>query len=238
MMLLKILPLDLLFAILQVNACSDDEIIQRIKVEGFQAYGTLVRRYNQRMFRIAWSIITNDATAMDSVQDTHIQAYTKLDSFKGNGTFAAWIAGITRNQALMHLRKNKREITMGDDESKLVEKIKQGQERTAKDRQPDKVLQNFHMKELINENLDKLSENFRSVFVLRAVEQFSTKETAKILKINEITVKTRYFRSKRFLRHAIQDYLDTSNMKLYEFGNRNCGIVLFNVLTELSELKV
>lgn len=213
---------------------SDEDIIHKIKTSGFIAYGSIVRRYNQRMFRVARSIITDDATAMDIVQEAHIKAYTKIDTFLGKSSFAAWIASITRNEALMHLRKYKNEVTMGEDEQPFLESLDSSAEKNAT--QPDNIFQNTHMQSLINKNLDKLSEKFRSVFVLRAVEQFSTKETAKILKINEITVKTRYFRSKRFLRGEIQNYLDTSNLSIYEFGNKNCDIVLRNVLQSISLL--
>lgn len=215
---------------------SDEEIIQRIIKEGFQAYGSLVKRYNQRMFRVARSVVTDDATAMDIVQDAHIKAYTNLASFQGKGSFAAWIAGITRNQALMHLRKHKREVTMGGEEQNILEKLGSEDENIVPNNQPENALQNQHMQNLINEKLDKLSEKFRSVFILRAIEQFSTKETARILKINEITVKTRFFRSKRFLRSEIQHYLDASDMNVYEFGHSKCDIVLLNVLTKISKI--
>ena len=216
---------------------TDAEIIDRIKTEGFKAYGELVKRYNQRLFRIARSIITNDATAMDMVQEAHIKAYTQLHSFQGTGSFAAWLAGITRNQALMYLRKHKREVMMTDEDRNKLESNQIIEMNAQAQSQPDELFQNRQMQTLINKNLDKLSEKFRCVFVLRAVEQFSTKETAQILNINELTVKTRFFRAKRFLRNKIQNYLDTSDLKIYEFGNKKCDTVLFNVLTAISKLE-
>ena len=212
---------------------SDSELIEQVKSKGFIAYGSIVRRYNQRMFRVARSILTDDAIAMDIVQDSHIKAFSALKSYQGTSSFFAWLASITRNEALMYLRKHKKEVAMGEDEQTILESIGDN-ERI--DSQPDNLVQNRHMQNLINQNLDKLSEKFRSVFVLRAVEQFSTKETAKILSINEMTVKTRYFRAKRFLRGQIQDYLESSNLNIYEFGNKNCDRVLQNVLRVISQL--
>ena len=211
----------------------DSELIEQVKRNGFIAYGSIVRRYNQRMFRVARSILTDDAIAMDIVQDSHIKAFSALKSYQGTSSFFAWLASITRNEALMYLRKHKKEVAMGEDEQTTLESIGDN-ERI--DSQPDNLVQNRHMQNLINQNLDKLSEKFRSVFVLRAVEQFSTKETAKILSINEMTVKTRYFRAKRFLRGQIQDNLETSNLNIYEFGNKNCDRVLQNVLRVISQL--
>ncbi len=211
----------------------DSELIKQVKSKGFIAYGSIVRRYNQRMFRVARSILTDDAIAMDIVQEAHIKAFSALKSFQGTSSFFAWLASITRNEALMYLRKHKKEVAMGEDEQSILESIGDN-ERI--DSQPDNLLQNRHMQNLINQNLDKLTEKFRSVFVLRAVEQMSTKETARILNINEMTVKTRYFRAKRYLRGQIQNYLESSNLNIYEFGNKNCDIVLHNVLTAISQL--
>ena len=106
-----------------IKEISDEELINKIKSEGFIAYGSIVRRYNQRMFRVARSIVTDDATAMDIVQEAHIKAYTKIDTFQGKSSFAAWMASITRNEALMHLRKNKKEVTMGEDEQSFLESM-------------------------------------------------------------------------------------------------------------------
>ncbi len=211
----------------------DNELIELVKRNGFMAYGSIVRRYNQRMFRVARSIVTDDALAMDIVQESHIKAFIALKSYQGKNSFFAWLASITRNEALMYLRKHKKEVAMGEDEQSILESIGDN-ERI--DSQPDNLLQNRHMQNLINQNLDKLTEKFRSVFVLRAVEQMSTKETARILNINEMTVKTRYFRAKRYLRGQIQNYLESSNLNIYEFGNKKCDIVLHNVLTTISQL--
>ncbi|MCW8869745.1 MAG: RNA polymerase sigma factor [Proteobacteria bacterium] len=215
---------------------SDDDIIERIKKEGFMAYGEMVRRHNQRMFRVARSVIKDHAIAMDIVQESHIKAFKKLDSYQGPGVFAAWIASITRNEALMYLRKHAREQTMGEDEQIMMDNHQLGQSHLTRNKQPDDILQGLHMQTLLSQQLDHLSEKFRSVFVLRAIEQMSTKETAEILNLNEITVKTRYFRAKVTLRNQIKNQLASSDLSAYEFGNQHCDLVLFNVLTSLSKL--
>ena len=83
----------------------DEDIISCIKTGDINAYGGIVRRYNQRLFRIARSIVIDDSTAMDIVQEAHIKAYTKLDQYQGQTSFIAWLSRITRNEALMYLRK-------------------------------------------------------------------------------------------------------------------------------------
>lgn len=217
---------------------TDEDIIAKIKSEGFIAYGIFVKRYNQYMYRIARSIITDDDIAMDIVQEAHIKAFMKLNTFRGESTFATWIATITRNEALMHIRRYKKEVTMGTDEHTIVESFGSDNSDEVKLDQPDNFFENEQMQGLISLTIDKLSEKFRTVFILRAVEQFSTKETAKILNLNEITVKTRYFRAKRFLRNEIKNHLDASNLNIYEFGNKKCETVLQNVLNAIAKSSV
>ena len=225
---------------------SDEDIIKRIKSGDVDAYGSIMRRYNQRVFRIARSIVTDDAVAMDIVQEAHIKAYTKLNEFQGKSAFITWLARITRNEALMYLRKYKKEVTMSagtiasigmpEDDRQFDMSVDRVCDVDNQSRLPDNVLEDKELKQLINKHVDKLPEDFRTVFILRAIEQFSGKETAEILSIKEETVKTRYFRAKRLLRGQIQMYLDSVSMKVYEFGGFHCDIIVGNVLGHLHSL--
>ncbi len=214
---------------------SDEEIIQRILAGDVDAYGAIMRRYNQRIFRVARSFVTDDAAAMDIVQEAHIKAYTRLSQFHGKSAFLTWLAGITRNEALMYLRKHKREVSMVENEMDFIEQAGQEVPVIGGAALPDNSLENSQLKHLINQNIDTLPENFRTVFVLRAIEQFSVKETAEILKIKEETVKTRYFRAKRLLRGQLQTYLNAAGMKVYEFGGHHCDIIVRNVLNHIHQ---
>ena len=213
---------------------SDKDIIARIKAGEKDAYGGILRRYNQRMFRIARSIVTDDALAMDIVQEAHIKAYTKLDEFRGATKFFPWLATITRNEAFMYLRKYKREVTMADDVIQFFEYAetdgKVDMQTATQNELPDATLENAQLKKLIVKHIDTLPGDFRIVFVLRAVEQLSVKETAEILNIKEETVKTRYFRAKRILRSHLQKHLDVMGMQIYEFGDDRCDTVSNNVM--------
>ena len=212
---------------------SDEEIIQSIKDGDIDAYGSIMRRYNQRVYRIARSIVTDDAAAMDIVQEAHIKAYTKLNDFRGETGFFAWLAAITRNEALMYIRKHKREVSMQDDEMQFFENSNTDRVTSASNKLPDTLIERNQIQSLINKNIDKLPEKFRTVFVLRAIEQLSVRETAQVLDINEVTVKTRYFRAKRLLRSQIQGCLDSIGMKVYEFGGHHCDIIVHNVINHI-----
>ena len=214
---------------------SDEAIIKRINDGEIDAYGSIMRRYNQKLFRIARSIVSDDAAAMDIVQEAHIKAYTKLDDFHGPSGFPVWLATITRNEALMYLRKHKKEVPMDDDEIQFFEHAGTEHRSTTHDDLPDALMENKQLQNLINQNIDKLPEKFRTVFVLRAVEQFSVKETAQILDMKEETVKTRFFRAKRLLRGQIQAYLDGVGMKVYEFGGNHCDVIVHNVMARINK---
>ncbi len=214
---------------------TDEELINRIKAGDVDAYGSIMRRYNQRMFRIARSIVINDAAAMDCVQEAHIKAYTRLQDFLGPDNFFAWLARITRNESLMYLRKYKKEVAMPEDDSQSLQQSESQNKINNVACMPDISLENFQLKKLINQNIDKLPEDFRTVFVLRAIEQMSVKETAGIMGINQITVKTRYFRAKRLLRGQIQTYLDSAGLKVYEVGGCHCDLIVFNVLSRIKQ---
>lgn len=204
---------------------SDGDIIQRVQMGDSNAYGGLMRRYNQCLYRVARSIVQDNAAALDIVQEAYIKAYYKLSEFRGPDGFPTWLATITRNEALMYLRKHKREVRMDDE---IL-----SEPRIADKNLPDALVQNKQLSILMQQNIDQLPEGFRTVFVLRAVEHFSVKETSQILDIKEETVKTRYFRAKRLLRQYFQTYLDDTGMTLYEIGGHHCDIIVHNVLSHI-----
>ena len=212
---------------------SDSTILQRVRAGDISAFGSLMRRYNQRMFRVARSILTDDSAALDAVQEANIKAYFRLDEFRAESSYAAWLAGITRNEALMILRKHKREVLMPQHDMLSLEQREMESKPEPMHDAPDSLLENSQLKGLINHNIDKLPMDFRSVFVCRAIEQFSVRETAAILGIKQETVKTRFFRARRLLRGYLQSYLDSAGLNVYEVGGQHCDLIVFNVLSEI-----
>ncbi len=215
-----------------------DQDLVKMTIEGNKnAYGGLMRRYNQRMFRVARSIVKNDSVAMDIVQESHIKAFSRLGSYNGNSSLAAWLYAITRNEALMYLRKHKVERTMttyDDHPSEMADADgSKNLHLVAPADAPDRTVENEQLKDLINLKVDELPEDFRIVFVLRAIEQLSVKETAEILEINSDTVKTRYFRANRLMRKNIQSYLNIAGVTVYEFGGEHCDKIVYDVLSRI-----
>lgn len=213
---------------------TDDDIVHQIRSGDMDAYGSIVRRYNQRLFRMVRSIVINNAAAMDVVQETHIKAFTKLDEYRGPNGFFSWLGKIAHNEALMHLRKYKKEALLSDHENDFTDEAFTAMNIEKKPQaRPDDLLENHQLKAALNESIDLIPQNFRTVFVLRSIEQLSVRETATILGIKEITVKTRYFRAKRLLRKHIQAHLESARSSVYEFGGHHCDMILLNVLSHI-----
>ncbi len=209
----------------------DLDLVKKVIDGEVNAYGTIMRRYNQRMFRIARSIVTNDAEAMDVVQEAHIKAYTKIANFRGPKGFFSWLAVITRNEGLMRIRKTRREVLFVDfnAEADEIANIFHKDDNEA----PDSLLENKQLKEFINQNLDNLKEDYRIVFVLRSIEKLTIRETAEILDIKEETVKSRHFRARQLLRSQMEKLFAEANLNAYEFGGEHCDIIIITVLSRI-----
>ena len=213
----------------KVNTESDEEIIKQIRAGNLDKYELIMRRYNQRLFRIARSILRNDEEAKDVIQDTYINCYTRLHQFKGPMGFGAWLAIIATNQSLMRLRQMKKVVPFSE-----VSSSSEDEASTVKHSpDPERLLENRQLGKLIEDYLETVPESFRLVFILRAVEHLSTRETAQILDIKEETVKTRYHRAKLVLQKRLSEYVDKADIKIYEFAGQRCDLVVNNVMSRL-----
>lgn len=212
-------------------ACSDAELLCRIKEGDIEAYEGIMRRYNQRLFRIARSIVNNDAEAMDAMQEAYIKAFAELDSLKDIKALPGWLSSIARNEALQYLRQNQRTILMAPEE---IEPVVELAAMAKVKNQPDSDLANQQLSCLLESCIDKLPDTFRSVFMLRAVEQCSVRETAEILELPEATVKTRFFRANALLQQQLSAHIEASGVSLYEFAGHRCDAVVRNVLGRLT----
>ncbi len=217
----------------QDDPVTDALLIQQILTGSQPPYEEIMRRHNQRLFRLARSILRNDAEAMDAVQEAYITAFNQLHTLNDTNAFAAWLARIAKNEALMRHRKNSRMTTMDDQQLETVIELYSMNNPL---NQPDSDLANQQIKKLIEDNIDKLPDTFRSVFMLRAIEQCSIRETAEILEIKEATVKTRYHRAKILLQQELNKYIEKAGLSVHEFAGERCDSIVKNVLIKMSNL--
>jgi len=178
-------------------------LVEKAKAGDQQAFTDLVSRYNRKIYRLAKNITRNDEDAEDVLQEAFLKAYEHLDSFEGNSKFYTWIVRIAVNEALMKLRKRR-----GDREVSLDEPVGLGEEEVKREiavweDNPEQRYSREEMQQILNEAVDGLKEDFRTVFVLRDIEEMSTEETAEALKISVPAVKSRLLRARLALREKL-----------------------------------
>ena len=168
-----------------------------------EAYGQLVRRYQNKIFRLAQHITQNREDAEDVLQETFLKAYEHLDQFQGNSKFYTWIVRIAVNQALMKLRRRKNDKSVSMDETIDTGEDTVVREIAAWDEDPEERLSREELGEILDKAIETLDPPYRSVFVLRDIEELSTEDTAEALGLSIPAVKSRLLRARLQLREKL-----------------------------------
>lgn len=217
-----------------VEKISDDDLVTLALKGQRTAFEAIMRRHNQRCFRIARSYLHQDADAMDVVQDAYVQIFTHLGQYKGANRLAAWIGQIVRNAALMRLRSNPRVTLMVvDDVDARLDSTNADNRRLSS---PETDTEASQLGQLIEQCVDLLPQDFREVFMLRGVEQLSVQETSELIGILPETVKTRYHRARKMMQKHIQNRVNVDELDAFSFAGHRCQRITRVVLTKLSDL--
>ncbi len=216
---------------------SDHQLITLLKAGNHQAFQTLIRTYNQRLFRIARSIMREDMEAEDVVQEAYLKAFTHLDGFKNTDHLGAWLARITTNLAIDRLRKAKRSQKLVDD---LLNSAPDTEDQSPSASQsngmtPERQAAMSQIRALLEREIDNLPDGFREVFVLRIVEEMSIEETSDILQIPLATVKTRLHRARNKLQTSIKTQLNKASLNVFPFAGARCDRITAAVLKQLQK---
>ncbi|KQU66694.1 RNA polymerase subunit sigma [Aminobacter sp. DSM 101952] len=213
----------------------DEELVALARKGGENAIRVLIKRNNQRLFRVARTVTRDDAEAEDVVQETYVKAFTRLDSFKGDALFSTWITRIALNEALTRIRKRRPVAEL--EELDIAAAATGGQvimfPTSLTPPGADAELARGQARELLEQAIDELPETFRLVFILRDVEEMSIEETAAQLSIKPETVKTRLFRARRLMRTAIERRLSTGFAELFPFNGWRCERMADQVVERL-----
>lgn len=202
---------------------ADATLVARV-LDGDQgSFELIMRRYNRTMFRIARGIVTDSDEARDIVQASYVRAYYHLGDFRGPRGFRSWLGRITFNEALMRAR---RRLVLVDDDY-----VNSTQDRS--DNGPEGGAVTHETLVVIQAAIDRLSDEFRGVFMLRAVEQLSVSETSEILDIKPATVKTRYHRARTLLQKELKVSFEEICRQTYEFGGEHCDAIVNTVLQRI-----
>ena len=200
---------------------------KKAELEAFEA---LMRRHNRMLFRTARAILRDDAEAEEALQDAYLKAYRALDQFRGDSKLSTWLVRITANEALMRLRKRARTAEIVDLHAPVPEEA-----AVTKQEQPESLAARKELRGLLESKIDALPEAFRTVFMLRGLEEFTVEETAAALDIPEATVRTRFFRARSLLREALSSEIDLVFDEAFGFAGARCDRIVAAVLLKLTQ---
>jgi RNA polymerase sigma-70 factor (ECF subfamily) len=227
-----------------LSTAGDAELAGRAARDDHAAFEALMRRHNSRLFRVARAILKDGGEAEDALQDAYLDAYRHMAEFRGGAQVATWLTRIVINQALMRLRRRRRDrVVVPIDERRTAEPgPAPGPAETAVvDEQlespPDAALR-AEVRRLLERRIDDLPVAFRTVFVMRDVEDLSVQETAECLAIPPATVRTRLFRARALLREALARDLDAATIDVFGFAGERCDRIVAGVLARVCAPRV
>lgn len=221
---------------LSVDYASMDDaaLVETVRRGDREAFRHIMRRSNQRLFRVARGVVNDDAEAEDVVQEAYAHAFEKLPTFRGDAALLTWLTRIVLNEAHGRLRRlrlvvdvEQIEASQMDNASILPFPAKFG------DEDPAAAAAREQARRLIEQAIDHLPEPFRIVFVMREIENCTVEETAASLDLRPETVKTRLHRARRLLRAALHDTLSETLHDVFPFLGARCDRMTDAVMQRL-----
>jgi RNA polymerase sigma-70 factor (ECF subfamily) len=190
---------------------TDGQLIRAARGGDPTAFASLVRRYEETVYRFAFKMCRNRERAEETLQDTFINVFRKLDSFDGKSKFSTWLYTIVANNCLMRQRRRKLDELVDPleefDEPHALEKGQHRRQIPDGAETPDEMLLSKELRGLLDRAIERLPLDYRAVFILRDIEGHSNEETARILKISVEATKSRLRRARAFLRDQLHPYL-------------------------------
>lgn len=225
-----------------VAAAGDDAALASRAAQGDQdAFARIMRRYNQRLYRLAVSVMGDASEAEDVLQESYVRAFYAFATYSGAGNLGAWLARIVRNEAIDRVRaraSRRNHIAIeadlggqsGEDESNVTSEPTTSNSALI---DPQALASNAELRKLLESAIQRLPEQFRTAFVLREVEGLSVEETAEYLGIPPATVKTRDHRARNLLRGYLSENIDATIPQTFPFLGARCNRIVEKVLARL-----
>jgi RNA polymerase sigma-70 factor (ECF subfamily) len=209
---------------------TDEEIVDRVLKGDSVLYEILMRRYNQRLYRVARSILRDDAEAEDVMQDAYVRAYEHLGQFARRAPFSTWLTRIAVHEALARVRRRNRndQLNDGEHEGEFVMNLAEPSLN------PEQTASKTEVGHLLEEALLALPEQFRTVIMLRDVEELSTNETAEALEITEENVKIRLHRGRAMVRGWLFERVGAKAKDAFPFMGARCDRVVRTVFERIA----
>jgi RNA polymerase sigma-70 factor (ECF subfamily) len=211
---------------------TDQQVIDQVKAGNTALYEIIMRRYNQRLYRVALSILRDGAEAEDVIQDAYVRAYQHLDQFAGHAAFSTWLTRIAIHEALrrLHLRQRTEQIVeFGADEEESMN-------MTEPSLDPEQRASMLELGQLLEEAVLELPGQYRNVIMLRDVEELSTAETAAALDLTEENVKVRLHRGRAMMRNRLYARVGSQGKAAFPFMGSRCDQIVKGVFLRLQKI--
>ncbi len=214
-------------------AGSDNALIADIRRGNHAAAATVVQRHNRGLWRIARGILGNDADAEETVQDAYLRAFSSLDSYRGEASLGTWLARIVINEALRRMERRRPTLDLADVAPQLPPDHA-GSATMVPPAGPEQAAARAEIQRILERAVDALPPDFRTVFMMRVIEQMSIDETAALLDIPPATVKTRLHRANERLRVALGAEFAAILEGSFPFGGARCERLTPTVLASMT----
>jgi RNA polymerase sigma-70 factor (ECF subfamily) len=215
------------------DSVPDHELAARAAAGDQPAFESIMRRHNRLLFRTARSILKSDTEAEDALQDGYLRAWRAFHAFRAESKLSTWLVRIVINEALGRLRQRSASVipltAAVDREARQPEDWMEDDP----DGRPDRIAARGEFRRLMEARIDLLPDAFRSVFMLRAVEELSVEEVALALDVPEATVRTRFFRARALLREGLSRDVDVALGDAFSFDGERCDRIVAGVLANL-----
>ncbi|MCM2250914.1 MAG: RNA polymerase sigma factor [Ramlibacter sp.] len=208
----------------------DRELAALAAAGNARAFESIMRRHNRLMFRTARSVLKSDAETEDAVQDAYLNAWRALGSFRDDAKLSTWLVRIVLNEAFKRVRRRASNVVLFDSGVPAEDPQAESATEMERDPQPELAASRAEMRRLMEARIDELPELFRTVFVLRAVQEMTVEEVAVALAIPEATVRTRFFRARAQLRESLSRDMDFALEDAFSFDGARCDRIVASVL--------
>jgi RNA polymerase sigma-70 factor (ECF subfamily) len=219
-----------------LHGAPDAALVALAATGDHRAFEVIMRRNNRALYRTARSVLKDDADAEEALQDAYIRAYQALPQFRSESSLSTWLTRIVLNKSLERLRKRKRQpVSASTDNIVDFEKhLQMASLDNSSTQSPERAAMRAQMRTLLERRIDELPAPFRTVFVLRALEDLSVEECAECLGLPAATVRTRFFRARRLLRRSLAADLHVAVDEAFAFDGARCDRIVETVLARIA----
>jgi RNA polymerase sigma-70 factor, ECF subfamily len=214
---------------------SDEQVVERVLAGDTALFEIIMRRYNPRLYRVTLAITRNDGEAEDIMQETYVRAYQHLEQFAGKAAFSTWLTRIAVHESIARRNRQQRFIEQGDRDPNIegnpMDYIPSGRPS------PEDRASSAEAARLLEKAVQSLPEMYRTIFVMRDVEELSTAETAELLDVTEENVKTRLHRAHAMLRRDLYQRAGATSTAAFQFHAVRCDRIVKSVFERIAAMQ-